>query len=624
MNDDYSWNMEGTGLPPVGLTGNQAKADNSRDVGQVLTDIAVGSLEGFAKNGPQGAVVGGLLGGIRGAESNVEQENIRLRNQLLKQQLQFNAESHQDTRSLRQEQIKNAQGAQKQQALQLAAMQRQSDALQIDAWGKEYDKEVGNIEKNLNWFGRTLLKNDPGYQAQKAAYTIMRASETNPRLAREIVSRSGWDLQMDGDKIVGLTANDGSGKTIPFNKNTMQMIMGSLNERFRNGIMAATAMGQDAQNVEQFAIKNTLLDNEVKKVFTEANGNVDYGAAYGAYNKFIRNNEKNFKDIDLIGHQLNITLQAALVDNAISQQEMAVLVPQVQASFKDLGCDIIAPDGNPKNAKVKFANGTEVDILKFAQGLKERDIVMSAWKNNLANIQANKAKSTIAAAEQALKHRKLNAETVKAEQEAGIGGGGAAASEIAAWDDTSKILYNTGKEKSRELNISIPKIEGQSKEDTTLTFGGAYNQAEQVFVETGDYGKAQKKLVSELEDVGWKESQIPDLFGDKAEKQQIELLEKRNRFLRDRLNDKREKGEYRSKIVTTAELPDATDVDRAIPVSVRVEDADVREYKRNIDRIAELRNKQFTRMKNQKQAAEYSKRYPEKAKELAKAAASRR
>lgn len=616
---------------PAGLntaSAPAAEAENSRSFGQVLSDIAVGALEGYAKGGGRGAIAGGILGGIRGEDParQIEQDNARLRNDLLKQQLQFNAESHQDTRELRKEQIANARNEKKQQALQFAALQRRSDAMQIEAWAKEYDNEFQKISDSLNLFGRTLLKNDPGYQGQKAAYVIMRAAETNPRLAQEAAARAGWNLQMDGDKIVGLVANDGSNRSLKYDRSSMKMIMGFLNERFRNGITAAMALGQDAQNMEQFAIKNTLLDNKVKKVFTEANGNVDYGSAYEAYYKFIRNNSKDFSDADMIGHQLNITLQAALVDGAISQQEMAVLIPQVQARFKDLGCDIIAPDGNPKNAKVKFANGTEIDILKFAQGLKERDTVMSAWRADLAKIQADKAKKAMVAAEQALKHRKLNAETVKAEQEAGIGANGAAgnAEDTANWGNEEKALYNVGQKKAQELNVKIPEIEGKNKADATLTFGVAYNQAEQVFVETGDYGKAQKKLASELEDVGWKESQIPDLFGDKAEKQQIEMLEKRNRFLRDRLNAKREKGEYKSEMVTTAELPNATDIDRAIPVGVRIEDADTREYKRNIDRISELRSKQFTRMKNKKQAAEYSKRYPKKAEELAKAAADRR
>lgn len=614
--EDFS--PEGLNIPAA------AGAANERSFGDVMSDIAIGALEGLAKNGGRGALAGAILGGIRGnsdSQEKLQYENASLQNQLLQQRLRQNeqqwqwaqedrkenAADRQAIRAERQERMGNVRTAGEIEKLRLSALRQQSWKIKREQYQKDFDNMVKPFRDSLNITGRTMFDNDPGKKAQAEMYSIMRAADDGDiGLVTEFIRESGSIPIMKDGKLSAI--QDVNGKIIPYNRVNMDSIMQALNQRTMYGLKAAATVGRDAADMKQFSVKNIFASDEFKTAFADGNGGIDGGLAYAYYDDYVQKGiaQKRFTDADLIGHQLNICIKAALKDGTITEKEKQLLLPLFSAQLNDVNCELVLPqDGNARNAKIKFTQGPlaqtdGINIMSFGDDLAARDKIWNSMRMDLRDRIA------------------------KAQKAGTLDGVGAGGGETSAWSNEEKALYTAGQKTAQELGVKIPQIEGQNKEDTTLTFGVAYNQAEQVFVETGDFKEAQKKLASELEDVGWKESQIPDLFGDKAEKQQIEILEKRNRFLRNRLNDKREKGEYRSEMVTTAELPGATDVDRTIPVGVRVEDADVREYKRNIDRIAELRNKQFTRMKNKMQAAEYSKRYPEKAKELAKAAASRR
>lgn len=622
--------------------GKGAPEEKSRGFGDVLADIGTGALRGYAQGGAKGALAGAILGGIEGDTAqemrNLQTENEQLRNQALQEQIRNSQqnykiaqESHEDTRNLRKQQIENSKISGQIQTLQLARAQDESDILAIQKYQKEYTTANKKVLKSLNMLGQGIIKNDSGYQAAEGAYVIYRAlQDGNRQLAERLMSSAGWTPQKDEKgNISSLVSSDG--RIIPYNNNTMQMIMNSVNERARAGIVAAMAVGQDAATTEQYTLKNMLTSDSVKKYFARPDGNIDYGAALISYDKYIQDGIKNgtFNDWDLIGHQLGISLQAAVVDGKITQTEKALLLPQLDATLKSAGCELILNDGNIAHIEIKLANGTKVGLLKFADDLKKRDRVMSGWQEQLASNQAKKAAAALEMAQESAKLRKLNAEAVKAEGEAGLGNNGSV-DETSDLDDTSKGLYNAGKEGIKEYGVSIPEVKGKSKKDLTIVFGTALTLAQQKFAETGSYSESQKTLASELDSVDWPKDKIPDLWGASGDKQEIEMLEKRNSYLRDQMNAKREKGDFRSSADGT--LPsqrritpgDVYGMAQAAAAATSPEDKDASEYKRNIDRIAELRKKQQQRKQSQKQADEYRKKSKEAGQLLLKAAKNNR
>lgn len=637
MSESFGFNEE---LLPQG--NNATSEDKGRSFGEVLADIGIGALRGYAKNGGRGALAGAILGGIEGdteqEQQALETENAKLRNQALREQIRNSQqnykiaqESHEENSALRKEQLANAQRTGRAQDLAFIALQDKADEEQVAKYQADYKKANDNVLKSLNMFGQSIVKNDPGYQAAEGAYIIQRAlQDGNRRLAERLMSRAGWTPQKDEKgTITSLVSSDG--RVIPYNNNAMQMIMQSVSERSRAGVIAAMAVGTDASTMQQFVMKNTLTSDSVKKYFARPDGNVDYGSALISYDKYIQDGIKNgtFNDWDLIGHQLSISLQAAVVDGKITQTEKALLLPQFDATLKNAGCELVLNDGNIANIEVKLANGTKVGLLKFADDLKNRDRVMSGWQGQLASNQAKKAAAALEMAQESAKLRKLNAEAVKAEGEAGLGNNGSV-DETSDLDDTSKGLYNAGKEGIKEYGVSIPEVKGKSKKDLTVVFGTALTLAQQKFAETGSYSESQKTLASELDSVDWPKDKIPDLWGASGDKQEIEMLEKRNLYLRDQMNAKREKGDFRSSAGGT--LPsqrrinpgDVYGMAQAAAAAVSPEDKDAFEYKRNIDRIAELRKKQQQRKQSQKQADEYRKKSKEAGQLLLKAAKNNR
>jgi hypothetical protein len=423
---------------------------------------------------------------------------------------------------------------------------------------------------------------------------------------------------MNGDNLEGFSKD---GKFLAFNRETLSKLAEKIMPQLRNGLKAAYTLGTDAQTMDQLSTKNMLMDKKTQSVYGSPNSGVNYGQALGDYEELLE--KGGFTDLQKITHLLSRTLQAAMVDGNISQIEMQILLPQFQAYMKDMGCEVMSPDGSIGNAKVKLGNGTEMSLIKFADGLKERDVIMGQWNTLLDAKSAAKAANALKTAKEMedLRYKKALTDKKVAEVK-GVAGG--EASEVSSWDTDSQALYSIGKNIIKDLNVKLPEVEGKSKDDNILAMGIAYNQAEQSFMQNGNLNEAQKVFRNTLKDNDWKDSQIPDLWEEAGEEQEIAMLENRNRDLRDVMNKQREAGEFKSEMVTTADLPDASEIDRAIPRGVRIENKQATEYKRNIDRIGELRKKAYQRTQSKKQAAEYLKKRPEAGKRLIEAAKSNR
>jgi hypothetical protein len=107
---------------------------------------------------------------------------------------------------------------------------------------------------------------------------------------------------------------------------------------------------------------------------------------------------------------LSRTLQGAIIDGKISQQEMQQLTPLFAMTVKKMGGEVIF--GNDvATTKVKLASGVEVPLTKFANDIAQRDTVMTEWNKHCQEIQyAN-----------ALKAYKMAKAKAEAEKAAGMG-----------------------------------------------------------------------------------------------------------------------------------------------------------------------------------------------------------
>jgi hypothetical protein len=151
-------------------------------------------------------------------------------------------------------------------------------------------------------------------------------------------------------------------------------------------------MGTPAYSANQASLKNILSSKSVKQIF----GN-DYASALGTYRQYIQQGLKSgrFSSEDMAGHILSRNLTAAFEDGTLTQEEISVLAPQVATMLGKFGAEIVpAANGSIKDTKIRI-NGAEIDITKVASDLKERDVVMGGWNQQLKALQAKNNENNV-------------------------------------------------------------------------------------------------------------------------------------------------------------------------------------------------------------------------------------
>lgn len=637
MSDDWSFNLPKVEHPAVEKT-----EDTSRGFGQVLSDFAEGAITRAAESGsikalPLALLFGGIEGAIKGSPSERQAKKEKLdreyKQTLIDQARQSIAHANsRENRAVESHAMNmdNARLQNKTYALQLQQAQWQADVkaltAQTDIFKQGFYNQIGY--NNRTFTGQHIINGSKELQQAFMLEAAENLYERDPEQGRRIFHKMGWDILNDGKGGKFLRSLDGK-VTQPFDtsRNRIAEAWGS---KIQDAVAAADLF-EGVQTLQQGSVRNVVTSPDIIKYFSKVDADgksqPDYVAAYSRYKNFVQNGVKGnkFTEEDLTGHMLSRTLQEALVDKKFSPEEMNVLIPQFDMYLRKFGARVeMGADGNPANAFVILPNGNGVkqDIMSFAEGLKKNDRVMKSFEAELAAEQAAKQLKAIEVAKAQADLRYKNALAANKEKE--VGGNSGAVSETADLDDTSKGLYNAGEKGLKEYGVSIPAVEGKSKSDLTIVFGTALTLAKQKFAETGSYSDAQKTLASELDSVDWPKNEIPDLWSAAGEEQEIKMLEERNRVLRDKLNEDRKAGNFKSEMVTTADDPGAGDIDKAIPRSVRIESKTSREYKRNIDRIGELRKKLHWREQSKKQAAEYRKKSKEAGHLLSKAAKDKR
>lgn len=560
------------------------------------------------------------------SQMNPEAYNARIENKKRSQELARLA--YEDEKE-RLSQAKNDRALQRenQKAIRDLNILRLQDAQHI-TWKKNFENDARNaqnaldtaVDKNaLNFTGQAIYDNSKAVKQFIEARAIVQAFNRSPEEGKYALNSAGWGLEQNPDGKEYIVSADGKLK-IPADGETLNGMFADITSRMRDDIAAATARGTDALTMEQKNIQRILNLNDNVKAFSSP------GEALGAYRKFYNQVDKNgtpvYSKEAKLHHIVSGTVSLAIEDGIITEPEKAALIPLFSASLKKWGMEIAWGD-SADTTKVKLPNGGgEVSLKTFARAFAQDDVIMGDWESLVARKKAANQLQAIEVAKAQADLRYKNALAANKEKE--VGGNSGAVSETADLDDTSKGLYNAGEKGLKEYGVSIPAVEGKSKSDLTIVFGTALTLAKQKFAETGSYSDAQKTLASELDSVDWPKNEIPDLWSAAGEEQEIKMLEERNRVLRDKLNEDRKAGNFKSEMVTTADDPGAGDIDKAIPRSVRIESKTSREYKRNIDRIGELRKKLHQREQSKKQAAEYRKKSKEAGHLLSKAAKDKR
>jgi hypothetical protein len=275
----------------------------------------------------------------------------------------------------------------------LLKMKHQQEEMFRAGWQKDEEVFKNGIKNaigydGLNIFAQGIVDNSFGIDALADANTIVRAFIRSPEEGKAALrEQGGWEYDEKNNRIVSTDGKFAFGT----DEKSLSDLMKKVNELAKQDIAAAMTLGQDAQTMEQFALKNVLLKGDVGKVFGS------YGSAYGAYQKFV--NAKNiqtdgkrvigstdkYSKAEKLGHVLTVGLKAAVIDNQISQVEQQTLAPLMAAYVKKFGAEVQFGK-TADDTFIKRQDGSKVPLKDFVKGLEERDVIGADWKNYVAQV----------------------------------------------------------------------------------------------------------------------------------------------------------------------------------------------------------------------------------------------
>lgn len=288
---------------------------------------------------------------------------------------------------------------------------------QQQAWDTQADSEekrfTNNFKKklgydSLNLTGQTIVDNSPNLKALAEAQVIMQAFARGDEEGDYQLSRAGWSrtLTEDGKNI--FTSADGK---LQFDASDVgiKSVMDNVQKKLKDDIAAAYLLGGDSTDLKQFTAKYILGQPGIEQDFGS------YGQALGQYNRYVNSSnakgQPRFTKEEKLNHILATSLQAAIVDGKISQNEQAALMPLFDQTVKKFGGEVIW--GNDvAQTKIKLANGMEVPLVRFAHDTAGMDVVMTGWKEQVAEIKQKRMLATLAL-------KKAQAEVAKNQRNAG-------------------------------------------------------------------------------------------------------------------------------------------------------------------------------------------------------------
>lgn len=382
---------------------NNGQQSSGRDFGQILADAGIGALRSAASGrGILGVLAGGALGAIEGDTNekmrNLQEEQQQLQNENVRSIIASREQANQragrelalaEAREQRadageqraQEAHNSAMEAQalrqKQAALTLASLEKAFDDEQLKRLNTEFDQLMErSYSADLDFMGQSVLKNSSGYQEARDFYTILKIYDENPEMAQRFMQRLGWNVQETPETGNTVLVNS-EGKVMPFNEESMAAVQRKVHEDFQNSYMAAMTLGTPASTLQQAAMRNILYAPSSKALFGE-----DAAGALGAYNDMIK--KGNYSNREITTHIMSRTLNAALQDNQLTQEEMSVLIPQFSQMLGEFG-GTITPGEDIEHTFINLrqpdGSMSAVSIGEFAKKLAMQDRILGDWKN---------------------------------------------------------------------------------------------------------------------------------------------------------------------------------------------------------------------------------------------------
>jgi hypothetical protein len=386
--------------------------DSSRSFGQILADAGVGALRSAARGGGVKEILaGGVLGAIEGDEVENERKRRQAREAkqdiLLDQQIEANkrnAEYRAEDQAMQKKTFERQQEEYEKNkkrnemssriaAINLAMAEEAAEQRELDKLGGEFDKiaKASAGFDNMTFAGQQIFDKSPEVKAAREMYIITKLYDQNPDLAMKVLAKSGlqWGESEKGERGFYIGENR---VFLPMNEKTMAAYRDKVFGAYKNALEAAQIMGTPAYSANQASLKNILSSKSVKQLFGD-----DYASALGTYRQFIQQGLKSgrFSSEDMAGHILSRNLTAAFEDGTLTQEEISVLAPQVATMLGKFGAEIVpAANGSIKDTKIRI-NGAEIDITKVASDLKERDVVMGGWNQQLKALQAKNNENNV-------------------------------------------------------------------------------------------------------------------------------------------------------------------------------------------------------------------------------------
>jgi hypothetical protein len=265
----------------------------------------------------------------------------------------------------------------------------------------------------------------------------------------------------------------------------MKALQENIKKNLNDGFMAGKAIGTPAGSLQQAAVRSVLTSKESQAYF-----GTQYDAAYADYRNFMQAGSQKglFSDQDVATHVLNRTLQEAMRDRKLTNEEMAVLVPQFQMSLQKFGGEIIL-GADLKTTTVRMKDGTTITLDTLAEQLQQRDVIGARYKLHLDNLIGQRKAQESKAEEEFLKREKQRLEVEKLKTEVGgkeKGNSKTASPEESFEDKTLQEDYKIGQNAIKKL--SLPET---NDKNLVVHYGQAYQMADKAFRNSGLYCDAQ-------------------------------------------------------------------------------------------------------------------------------------
>jgi hypothetical protein len=481
-----------------------------RSAGEILADAGIGMLRGAASGkGILGILAGGALGAIEGdveaerkqrmADLAEQQAKVDLENAKTQGTYAANEEKRKDSREKRaQKQFESGLENQReylQIAKDEAARQKNNDEYkrkldqekaaidaeerkknneerkmrmqllanqmeeaenkhalaEADQLGRIFDSNMASAYGNdFDFEGMSIMRNSAGYRQARELYIIMKLYDRNPQMAQRLMKQGGWSVVPrsgpNGEEYD--IVNDATGARFAFNETSMKALQENIQKNLNDGFMAGKAIGSPAGSLQQAAVRSVLTSKESQAYF-----GTQYDAAYADYRNFMQAGVQKgvFSDQDVATHVLNRTLQEAMQDGRLSNEEIAALVPQFQMSLQKFGGEII-PGADLKTTMVRLKDNKTITLDTLAEQLQQRDVIGARYKLHLAGMVEQRKAKERKAYEESLKieglERKAGKNTKKVNE--------IASPEAEFKDEEVSKLVSFGRDNAAKFNVDLP------------------------------------------------------------------------------------------------------------------------------------------------------------------------